>query len=105
MKTISNLSFNVSNAKSELKVKFNHCGMIGDRSFAIKDVQQRILKQWALNKNAAKNYEIKVPVKELPGLQEKNGNAVLYLYYASKEAGTGRLLAGIVKNKAIAAAK
>lgn len=106
MKTLKNLQLNTSNIKSELKVKFYHCGMMGkNRSLILKDPQNKVLKQWQFNNEEGKNFAITVPVKEVFDLQQKAGNPTLYLYYSSSEANTGRLLAGLVRADKINTAK
>lgn len=96
MKNLKNLPLNASNAKSELKVKFYHCGMIGkNRSLSLKDAKNTVLKQWQFNNETGKNFAISIPVGEVLALQRKAGNPTLYLYYSSKEVSGGRLLAGI----------
>jgi len=107
MKKLNNLQLDASNVKSELKVKFYHCGMPGsDRSLSLKDPQQHLLKQWQFSNEEGKNFAISIPLKEVMTLQQKAGNPTLYLYYSSKEAGNGRLLVGLVcSGKAAATAK
>lgn len=99
MKNLKNFPLDASSAKSELKVKFYHCGMIGkNRSLSLKDNKNTVLKQWHFSNEENKNFAISIPVKEVLALQQKAGNATVYLYYSSKEAGNGRLLAGIVRS-------
>lgn len=107
MKNLKLLPLNASNASSELKVKFYHCGMIGkNRSLSLKDAKNTVLKQWQFSNEAGKNFAISVPVNEVLALQKKAGNPTLYLYYSSREVSAGRLLAGIVSsNKNPQAAK
>lgn len=107
MKTIKNFELNNSNIKSELKVKFYHCGMPGNnRSLSLKDTRHKILKQWQFNNEPGKNFAITIPVKEVLALQQKAGNTTIYLYYSSKEASSGRLLAGLtIPNKKMLSTK
>lgn len=99
MKNLKNLPLNASNAKSELQVKFYHCGMIGkNRTLSLKDSKNNVLKQWQFGDEASKNFAISVPVGEILAVQKKAGSSTLYLYYSAKEASNGRLLAGIVNN-------
>ena len=100
MKQLTNLQLSGSNAKSELKVKFYHCGMSGrDRSLSLRNANNQLLKQWQFSNSDGKNFAVIVPVREILALQQKSGNATLYLYYASKEASGGRLLTGIVRKE------
>lgn len=104
MKNLNNIQLNASNVKSELKVKFYHCGMPGNnRSLSLKDPQQRLLKQWQFSNEEGKNFAIAISLKEVLALQQKAGNPTLYLYYSSKESGNGRLLAGLVNPGKVAA--
>ncbi|RYD76140.1 MAG: hypothetical protein EOP53_15285 [Sphingobacteriales bacterium] len=99
MKQVKNISITIADAGTVLKVKFYHCGMVGkDRSLSLKAVGSKLIKQWQFSNESGKNYSISIPVKELLELKKDAGNSDLYLYYYSKEANTGRLLAGITKN-------
>ncbi|MBC7936432.1 MAG: hypothetical protein H7Y86_13865 [Rhizobacter sp.] len=105
MKQVTNLQLNASNANSELKVRFYHCGLTGkNRSLSLKNAQNQLLKQWQFNNSDVKNFAVTVPVKEILALQQKAGNATLYLYYSSKEASAGRLLTGIVRKDRVSPA-
>ncbi|MFY7840030.1 MAG: hypothetical protein ACOVP7_07120 [Lacibacter sp.] len=97
MKQLKNIQLNESNSKSVLKVKFYHCGMTGNsRVLELKNTEQKTLKHWQFANEEGKNFGITVAVKDILASQQQIGSGTLYLYYASKEAPQGRLLAGIV---------
>jgi hypothetical protein len=100
MKQVKSLQLNASQAKSELNVKFYHCGMAGkSRTLELRTPEKQVLKQWQFANEEAKNFAITVPVKEILDLQKKAGAGTLHLYYSSKEAPDGRFLAGIVMSE------
>ena len=106
MKQVKNLQFNSSQKESELSVKFFHCGMAGkSRTLELRTPDKQVLKQWQFKNEEAKNFAITVPVKEILDLQKKSGAGTLHLFYSSKEAPDGRLLAGIVTSDKSVAAK
>lgn len=96
MKEVQNIHLNTVNNKSVLKVKYYHCGMVGkSRTLELKTGNQKTLKQWQFENEEGKNFGIAVAVKEILDSQKQSGNGTVYLYYTSKEAPQGRLLAGI----------
>ena len=96
MKQVKNLQLNSSQVKSELNVKFFHCGMAGkSRVLELRTPGKKVLKQWQFANEDAKNFAITVPVKEILDLQKKAGTGTLHLFYSSKEAPEGRFLAGV----------
>lgn len=98
MKHTKNIQLNATNSKSVLKVKYYHCGMTGkSRTLELKNVEQKTLKHWQFENEEGKNFGITVAVKDILASQKQPGNATVYLYYTSKEAPQGRLLAGIVQ--------
>ena len=106
MKQVKNLQLNSSQIKSELNVKFFHCGMAGkSRILELRTPDKQVLKQWQFANEEAKNFAITVPVKEILDLQKKSGAGTLHLFYSSKEAPDGRLLAGIVTSDKSVASK
>ena len=106
MKQVKNLQFNSSQKESELSVKFFHCGMAGkSRTLELRTPDKQVLKQWQFKNEEAKNFAITVPVKEILDLQKKSGAGTLHLFYSSKEAPDGRLLAGIVTSDKSVASK
>ncbi len=106
MKEVKNLQLNASHSKSELNVKFFHCGMAGkSRTLELRTPEKQVLKQWQFANEEAKNFAITVPVKEILNLQKKAGAGTLHLFYSSKEAPDGRFLAGIVMSEKSLAAK
>ncbi|HEX4957061.1 MAG TPA: hypothetical protein VFV46_02695 [Lacibacter sp.] len=100
MKQVKNIELNATHSKSELKVKYYHCGMAGkSRTLELKNADQKTVKHWQFANAEGKNFAIAVPVKEIVSSNDKK-STTLYLYYASKETPQGRMLAGItVANK------
>ena len=97
MKVKKNIQLTAAHSKSELKVKYYHCGMAGkSRTLELKNAEQKTLKQWQFDNSKGKNFAITVAVKDILSSQEQAGSNTIYLYYSSKEAPQGRLLAGIV---------
>lgn len=97
MKQVKNIQLTAAHSKSELKVKYYHCGMVGkSRTLELKNSDKKTVKRWEFDNSEGKNFAITVAVKEILDSQEKLGNGTIYLYYSSKEAPQGRLLAGIV---------
>ncbi len=97
MKELKNIQLTAAQSKSELKVKYYHCGMAGNsRILELKNNEQKTIKRWEFENGEGKNFAVTVKVKEILDSQEKLGNGTIYLYYSSKEAPQGRLLAGIV---------
>ena len=102
MKEKKNIQLTAANSKSELKVKYYHCGMAGkSRTLQLKNADQKTLKQWQFDNSEGKNFAISVAVKDILSSQEQAGSSTIYLYYSSKEAPQGRLLAGIVHANAL----
>ena len=97
MKELKNIQLTAAHSKSELKVKYYHCGMAGNsRILELKNSDQKTVKRWQFDNGGGKDFTVTVPVKEILDSQEKLGNGTIYLYYSSKETPQGRLLAGIV---------
>ncbi len=96
VKQVKNLLLEPSQIKSELKVKFYHCGMAGkSRTLDLRMPGKGVLKQWQFANEEGKNFGITVPVKEILDLQKKAGAGILHLFYSSREAPEGKFLAGI----------
>jgi hypothetical protein len=106
MKQVKNLELSDAQAKSELNVKFYHCGMAGkNRVLELRTPAKKVLKQWQFANDESKNFVITILVKEILDLQKKAGDGTLHLFYSSREAPEGRLLAGIVHSEKSVAAK
>jgi fructose-1,6-bisphosphatase len=98
MKELKNIQLTGAHSKSEMMVKYYHCGMAGkSRVLELKNSDQKTVRRWQFDNGEGKNFAVKVLVKEILDSQEKLGNGTIYLYYSSKEAPQGRLLAGIVQ--------
>ncbi len=97
MKEVKNLQLNSSHIKSELGIKFYHCGMAGkSRTLELKINDKQIVKKWQFANSSDNHYIITVPVKEIINLEKKSATGTFDLYYASKEAPQGRKLAEII---------
>lgn len=90
-KAVKTIDLQAANSNDELRISFSHCGVVGkSRVLAIKDQNNRILKQW--------NYEdskvsMTCKVKDIAGLEK--GNTTLQLFYSSSEMPKGYVLASI----------
>jgi len=101
MNTLKTISLDKSQSASQLSVKYFHCGRPGkDRTIAIKDANNKILKQWHFPDVSAASVAVNelamnFKVSDVLGLQKSNtGN--LSLYYSSNELPKGRVLATLV---------
>lgn len=101
MNTVKSIQLDQRFSDDQLVVKYHHCGHVGkNRSIAIKDERNRILKEWKFaNVSAAgltvSDAAMSFRVKDILSLQ-KNNPGKLNLYYSSAELPKGRLLATIV---------
>jgi hypothetical protein len=82
--------------KDVLNVHYSHCGSIGNnRSIAIKDSQNKILKEWRFPDVAkGSEGEMSCQVRDILALQKANKGRV-NLVYASRELPEGKTLATI----------
>ena len=104
MKQVKHIQLNAS--QQELQVKYYHCGLAGkNRVLELKKAGQEVVKHWQFNNSEGKNFAITVAVKDILASQKKAGTAAVSLYYSSKEAPQGRLLATIVTADMQAAAR
>ncbi len=96
MNVVKTLKLDQSNANDELTVRYYHCGRVAkNRTITLKDVNDRVLKQWKFTdvSNASANMNCKV--KDILALQTGKDKTIK-LYYASTELPDGRQLASIV---------
>jgi len=99
MKELKTIQLTAAQSKSMLQVKYYHCGMAGkSRILELKNADQKTIKRWEFVNSEGKNFAITVAVKEILDSQQKTSDGAIYLYYSSKEAPQGRLLAGIVQS-------
>lgn len=97
MKELKTIQLTAAQSKSMLQVKYYHCGMAGkSRILELKNADQKTIRRWEFDNSEGKNFAITVAVKEILDSQQKTSDGAIYLYYSSKEAPQGRLLAGIV---------
>ena len=75
MKELKNIQLTAAHSKSELKVKYYHCGMAGNsRILELKNSDQKTVKRWQFDNGGGKDFTVTVPVKEILDSQEKLGN-------------------------------
>ena len=92
---VQNLQLDQRYAGKQLTIKYHHCGRVGkNRSIAIKDTKDRILKQWNFTDGKDASNAMTCNIKDILNL-EKNGAGKLKLYYTSSELPKGRLLTSI----------
>ncbi|MEI9808869.1 MAG: hypothetical protein WDO16_13950 [Bacteroidota bacterium] len=101
MNTIKSIELDQRFTNDQLVIKYHHCGQAGkNRSIAIKDAQNKILKEWKFANVSAANLSVSdaamaCKVKDILSLQKSNPGK-LSLYYTSSELPKGKLLATIV---------
>lgn len=89
------LQLDKANEGDNLRIKYTHCTVKGPgtgRSIVLQDEQGNTLKKWAFA-DAASDYNMTIPVKELLQLEKKNANHELSLHYAARELPKGETLA------------
>ena len=100
---VKNLKLDNQSANAQLTVKYYHCGKPGtNRTIAIRDGQNKLLKEWHFGDAATTSPLMNFNVKEVLSLTKAN-ESELRLYYASGELPNGRLLTTIVvENNSVA---
>ena len=97
MNQVKTISIDPSFASAQLSVKYYHCGQFGKkRVLAIKNDENKTLKQWTFGDSEKNSDAMRCGVKEILDLQKVSSNK-LYLYYSSSELSKERLLATISK--------
>ena len=93
MNAIQSLQLNQIAPNDQLIIKYHHCGKVGkNRIITIKDVQNKVLKEFRYADALTPVTAMVVSTKEIMDL--KNGNRkILKLYYSSTELPDGRMLA------------
>lgn len=87
---VRSISLGAGDATHFLKIYYDHCGKTGmERSMAIADGKEKILKTWRFSDRA----EMNIRVREL--VEASRSGANLKLIYASKEIPEGRVLASL----------
>jgi len=85
-----------ANYNDQLSVYYSHCGQPGkDRSIAIKDENNKTLKEWHFGDGKTAKSTMNCKVGDILDLQ-KNKQGKLQLFYSSKELPNGYVLAAIV---------
>lgn len=100
MGTVSTIQLDQRLSGDQLVVKYYHCGRVGkNRSIAIRDAQNKVLKEWKFANASASGMTISdaamaCKVKEILSLQKGNPGK-LGLYYTCDEIPKGRLLVNL----------
>ena len=93
--TVKMIAIDESQADVQLTVKYWHCGQEGkNRILTVKDVNNKLLKQWRFADAGKNNSSMCCGAKEILSLKTKN-TGTLNLYYSSSQLPNGRLLATI----------
>jgi hypothetical protein len=92
---VPNFSLYQRDAGKALFIYYSHCGQIGvSRSIAIKDGQNRVLKEWKYADAVSGNAPMVCKVKDILALGGEAGGSV-QLVYSSKEIPSGKVLANV----------
>lgn len=93
---VKSFELSKANYNDQLSIYYSHCGKPGKgRSIAIRDENNRTLKEWHFGDATNTKSSMSCKVGEILDLQ-KNKEGKLQLYYSSKELPKGHLLAAIV---------
>ena len=96
LNTVKTLQLNQSSPNDKLTIRYYHCGRVGkNRIIAIKDAQDKLVKEWHFADAASAISDMSCPVKDIVGLK-KNGSVFLKLYYSSTELPNGRQLVSVI---------
>ncbi len=99
MEEVKSLKLTAASVNDNLVVKYHHCGKVGkNRVIAIKDADDKILKEWRFADAATPVAAMQCKVKDIVSLHKK-GVTELRLYYTSSELPAGRQLTSIVVEK------
>lgn len=106
LNTVQQLKLNQYSANDQLTVKYHHCGQVGkNRIITIKDVQNKVLKEWHFADATSPVTSMTCDVKDILHLT-KGSEMAFKLYYSSNELPSGRLLTNIVvENNSVASSK
>jgi hypothetical protein len=92
---VPNFSLYQQDADEELFINYSHCGQIGmSRSIAIRNNQNRVLKEWKYMDAVNGNAPMVCKVKDILALRREAGGSV-QLVYSSKEIPSGKVLANV----------
>jgi len=90
--SVQNIQLTQASPNDQLIIKYHHCGKVGkNRILAIKDGQNKTLKEFHYADAATPVAAMSLNVKDILGF--KKGNAILKLFYSSSELPNGRILA------------
>ena len=100
---VKSLKLNTSSPNDKLTIRYWHCGKEGkNRIIAIKDVQDKLIKEWRFRDAGTANGDMSCNVQDILSLK-KEGNNVFKLYYSSSELPGGRMLTSITTGNTVAA--
>lgn len=92
---VPNFSLYQRDADETLFIYYSHCGQIGmSRSIAIKNHQNRVLREWKYPDAVSGNAPMVCKVKDILALRREAGSSV-QLVYSSKEIPSGKVLANV----------
>lgn len=96
LNTVKTLQLNQNSPNDKLAIRYYHCGRVGkNRTIAIKDAQDKLVKEWHFADAASPISDMSCPVKDIVGLK-KNSNVFFKLYYSSAELPNGRQLVSVI---------
>jgi len=96
LNNVKNLQLNANSPNDKLTIRYHHCGRVGkNRVVAIKDGQDKLLKEWRFKDAATPVSDMSCNVKDILELQSKN-NRVFKIFYSSTELPNGRQLVSVV---------
>ena len=105
-KTVKSLVLTDANYNDKLSVRYSHCGRPGtERSIALKDAQDRVVKQWTFANSNGKNTDMSCNVKDIMDLQKTKGQLTLRLFYTSNELPKGMVLVSVTKSNTSVASR
>ena len=100
MDEVKSLKLTHASANDNLVVKYHHCGKVAkNRVIAIKDANNKTLKEWRFADAATPMAAMQCKVKDIISL-DKKGVTELRLFYTSSELPAGRQLTSIVVENA-----
>ena len=97
LSNVKSIQLDQNSPNDELTIKYFHCGQPGkNRSIAIKDGENKILKEWHFADVSTVTAAMTCKVKDITGLKKGAGPVTLNLYYSSSQLPKGRQLASLV---------
>lgn len=105
LNTVKTLELNPGSPNDKITIRYWHCGREGkNRIVTIKDGQDKIIKKWQYKDANTAVGDMSCRVQDIISLS-KGGNNVFKIYYESTELPAGRMLATMVFDRNIIAAR